>query len=116
VQSHNPFLPNIFLQFLGWVVRFGLWQTLKLVTNIHAPSLIQWPFKQAWAMATHGILFKFLCIHFLHLLWVICKFAKWDAVLLDGMTLDTSSFQIVYKFHSFLNLGIAIVDVTNLKE
>lgn len=53
---------------------------------------------------------------FLHLSWVICKFAEWDAVLLDGMTLDTSSFQIVYKFHSFLNLGIAIVDVTNLKE
>ncbi len=53
---------------------------------------------------------------FLHLFWVICKSAKQDVVLLDGMILDTSSFQIVYKFHSFLNLGIAIVDVTNLKE
>jgi hypothetical protein len=52
----------------------------------------------------------------LHLFSVIYKFANWDVVLLDGMTLDTSSFQIVYKFHYFLNLGIAIVDVTDLKE
>jgi hypothetical protein len=91
-------------------------QTSKLVTNIHSPWLIQWPFKQEWAMPTHGILSKFLCIRVssfilghLQVCQVGCGSPRW-------MTLDTSSFQIIYKFHYFLNLGIAIVDVTNWKE